>query len=165
PRDWSSDVCSSDLACVLTTVGNTVFVGAGTACAPGTSATSMSATGPTFTLPAPTLGFAVSKVVSLPGGPVAGQPVTYWIVVTNTGQATLTNMTLWDTVSPVIMSPVTTQPSGINAPVVTQAGTGTYFVWSSGPSFTLSTTGAVNTFTITVTGTIGQVCATTAVSE
>src|SRR5207247_66231 len=97
---------------------------------------------PTFTLPAPILAYTVQKVVVAPST-VTGQPVKYLIVVTNTGATTLTNLSLWDTVSPVVMGATALEPSGFATPAVTQAaGGGTLFVWTSGPSFTLSVSGA-----------------------
>src|SRR6185503_8794648 len=144
------------VVCVSTTVSNTAFVSAGTSCA--VSATSMSASAPTFTLPAPVLAYTVQKLTVAPST-VIGQPVKYLIVVTNTGATTLTNLSLWDTISPVVQGATALEPSGFATPVVTQvAGGGTLFVWTSGPSFTLSVSGAGATFTITVSGTVGTVC-------
>src|SRR6185436_18713937 len=151
------------VVCASTTVGNTAFVSAGTLCA--VSATFMSASSPTFTLPAPVLAYTVQKLTVAPST-VIGQPVKYLIVVTNTGATTLTNLSLWDTISPVVLGATALEPSSFPTPVISQvAGGGTLFVWTSGPSFTLSVSGAGSTFTITVSGTVGTVCVPTTVSN
>src|SRR6185436_16175730 len=149
------------VVCASTTVGNTAFVAASSAC----SATFMSASSPTFTLPAPTLTYTVQKLAVVPS-PLTGQPVKYLIVVTNTGGTTLTNLTLWDTLSPVVQGATALEPSGFPTPAVTQvAGGGTLFVWTSDPTFTLPIAGAASTFTITVSGTVGTVCVNTTVGN
>ncbi|MEK7476769.1 MAG: FlgD immunoglobulin-like domain containing protein [Candidatus Coatesbacteria bacterium] len=104
---------------------------------------------------------AVSKTVT-PAVPGIGGPLAYRIVVTNGGAGTVTSLTVVDTVSPVFVNPVTDQPGGFGAPVVTQVpGAGTRYEWSAG---SLSM-GPNASLTFTITGQAGFVCAAQAVSN
>ncbi len=148
--------------CVQTDVSNTAFVIAGTPC--GLSATmSMSSSAPKFTVTAPILNFTVDKTQT-PANPGIGETVTYRIVVTNSGEVTVENFSLTDTVSPVVRNVTTQQPTGFGAPAVTQLTfpeTGTRYVWSAtGLSFIPGLD-----MTFTMTGRMGLVCAPTQVSN
>lgn len=66
----------------------------------------------------------------IPANPVAGGPVTYQLVVTNTGAATVTDLTVVDTTSPVVVGATTSQPTGIPPPAIASVPSGTRFVWS-----------------------------------
>jgi len=109
----------------------------------------------------PVAGIAAQKTQT-PALPTIGGPVTYRIVVANTGSATLASLTVVDTISPIIASTVTAQPPGFGAAVVTQvAPSGSRFVWSgTGLNMTPGTA-----YTFTVTGTVGVPCADTALSS
>jgi uncharacterized repeat protein (TIGR01451 family) len=90
-----------------------------------------------------------------------GESVTYQIVVTNTGMATLTDVAIVDTISPVVTGAATEQPAGFGAPVVSQVAGGTRYVWSgSGLTFYPG-----NSLTFTVTGTIGSLSTDTVISN
>jgi hypothetical protein len=90
-----------------------------------------------------------------------GAPVTYTIVVANVGGATITNLTVVDTVSPVVVGAAAGTPAGWAAPVANGGASGTMFVW----------TGAGLTFypgtstTFTISGNYGVVCTATQVSN
>ncbi|MEK7474566.1 MAG: hypothetical protein AAB152_02925 [Candidatus Coatesbacteria bacterium] len=107
-----------------------------------------------------TVGLTVVKTQT-PVAPGIGELVTYRVVVTNTGTGMLTNLTLTDTLSPVVVSASASEPSGWPTPAVTQAAAGTLFSWSNGapglaPGMAL---------TFTITGRMGLVCANTQVSN
>jgi len=55
---------------------------------------------------------------------VAGGPVTYSIVVTNTGQVTVTGVTVTDTLAPIVLSATASEPSGFPTPIVFWRGFG-----------------------------------------
>ena len=55
----------------------------------------------------------------VPAEPSTGAAVTYQIVVTNTGEATISSLTVVDTISPVVVVGTPTQPGAFAAPVVT----------------------------------------------
>ncbi|MEK7477675.1 MAG: hypothetical protein AAB152_18815, partial [Candidatus Coatesbacteria bacterium] len=144
------------LICAPTPVSNTAYLVARTAC----STTRMASNETDFSIPVP--GSAVTVVKTQTGGNGIGEPVTYQIDITNTGVAPVEDITLVDTVSPVVTGVTTTEPGGFAAPaVVSVAGTGTRYVWSA--------TGiglvAGNTLTFTINGTMGLVCADKAVSN
>jgi len=137
--------------CAPATVSNTAYVMAASAC----TATRMYSNGTDFTLTAPALGFSVVKQVS-PSSPQVGESVTYRIIVTNTGGATIENVTVVDTVSPVVAGVATEQPSVFSPPTVSEDGNATRYVWSASGLTMLP--GA--SYTFTVTGQIGSVCST-----
>ncbi|MEK7767628.1 MAG: hypothetical protein AAB368_15465, partial [bacterium] len=97
------------------------------------------------------------KSLSLfPANPGPGSDVRYQVVVTNTGAATITSLTVTDTVPNWIPAWTisTAQPAGIMSATRYDAGSGTLFVWSSG---------AVNLtpgmgFTFTIYGSVSMVC-------
>ncbi|MEK7474689.1 MAG: kelch repeat-containing protein [Candidatus Coatesbacteria bacterium] len=141
------DVCSAQ-------VSNSSYVTASGSC----SATSVSGvTG--FALGPPALGVSITATVT--GGGCLLCPVGYTIVVSNTGAATITQLVLTDTVSPVVTGASADQPAGMPPAVVTQTAGGTLFSWSDG-GLTLPP-GA--SFTFTITGTAGSVCADTVVTS
>jgi uncharacterized repeat protein (TIGR01451 family) len=103
--------------------------------------------------------FTVKKSVA--GGGAVGAPVTYTIVVANIGGATIANLTLVDTVSPVVVGAVAGTPPGWPAPVVTGGASATMFVWSgAGLTFYPGTS-----TTFTISGNYGVVCVATQVSN
>ncbi|MEK7474001.1 MAG: hypothetical protein AAB152_00065 [Candidatus Coatesbacteria bacterium] len=134
-------------------VSNTAYLTAATAC----TATKLASSASAFVLTAPILAITVVKTRT-PAVPAIGFAVGYEIVVTNTGSATVDDVTVVDTVSPVVTGIVTTQPGGFAAPVVTSlAGTGTRYVWS-GTGLGLAPGG---TLTFRADGVAGSVCTAT----
>lgn len=102
---------------------------------------------------------AVAKEQVTTGG--IGSPVTYRIIVSNTGGVTLTDVTVSDTIAPVIMNTATDQPAGFGLPVVAPVVSGTRYVWTgTGLSFQPGTA-----YTFTITGTVGSACTATDVSN
>ena len=145
------------VTCAATVIGNTAYVSAGTACAAGIL--SSSAASGTFTLSPPALAVQVQKTMA--GGTWPGQAVSYSVIVTNAGSATITNLVIVDTVSPVVVGAVAGTPAGWASPVVTSVASGTLFAWTgSGLTFYPGTT-----TTFTISGSIGVVCAATQVSN
>ena len=65
-----------------------------------------------------------------PVSPGTGQAVTYQIVVSNVGSATIEVLEIVDTVSPVVTMVTTDQPAVFAPPTVSQVLTGTRYVWS-----------------------------------
>jgi uncharacterized repeat protein (TIGR01451 family) len=140
--------------CAATTVGNTAWVTAGAACGP-LSSFYTNATG--FAIPAPALGFVVTRQ-QVPASPQVGEPLTYRLIVANTGGATVTDLTVTDTVSPVLTGVGTAEPSGFGPPaIVSIAGAGTRYAWSAGALAFFPGTA----YTFTISGTVGLVCAPT----
>ncbi len=93
-----------------------------------------------------------------PASPVSGGPVDYLLVVTNTGAATLTTVTVTATLPAMIAVTGSEQPVGVPAPVVTGTASGTQYVWSAaGPTLA---PGASWSFTLS--GAMGVPCAATA---
>jgi len=109
-------------------------------------------------LPAPSVAPAKLRT---PPTPVTGAAVTYRLVVTNAGSATVMDVTMTDTVSPVITGVVADQPSGFIAPVVTQVTGGTRYVWSA----TGISLANGQSLTFTLTGQVGVVCGATTVTN
>jgi uncharacterized repeat protein (TIGR01451 family) len=108
----------------------------------------------TVLIHAPQYALDVRKFVST-AAPGPGDPVTYRIVVTNTGIATVTGLTVSDTVSPVITNLSPDEPVGFPAPaVVSVAPGGTRFVWDAG-ALPLS---PGMSWTFTVAGRGGEIC-------
>ncbi|MEK7767340.1 MAG: hypothetical protein AAB368_14005, partial [bacterium] len=62
---------------------------------------------------------ASASLVQLPVAPGIGEPVTYRIVVTNTGGATLTSVTVVDTVAAAVWGQAEEHPAAFAAPVIT----------------------------------------------
>src|SRR6266516_2323045 len=58
------------------------------------------------------------RKIQAPASPVVSGPLTYNVVVTNTGITTITNLLVVDTVSPVLTGASFDQPGGIAVPVV-----------------------------------------------
>lgn len=105
---------------------------------------------------------AVSAVkTQTPTTPGVGEPVTYTIVVTNTGGATIDNLVVVDTVSPVVMGATTDQPSGFTVVGPIQVAGGTRYEWTGSGLFMTPGT----SFTFTITGTVGSVSAPTTVNN
>src|SRR5207247_11448385 len=84
----------------------------------------------------------------------------YRCVAADVGAATMTVLTLADTLSPVVRGATAMEPSGLATPVISQvAGGGTLYLWT----VAAMPPGAVYTFTIT--GAAGVVCAPTGVTN
>ncbi|MEK7475650.1 MAG: kelch repeat-containing protein [Candidatus Coatesbacteria bacterium] len=141
--------------CFQATVSNTAYLATVASC----TATVLGSNVTGFTLALPVMSASVMKTQT--GGGGVGAPVEYMIHVTNTGGVVIDGLTIVDTLSPVLSNAVTAQPPPFAAPVVTSAaGSGTRYVWSAA-GVNLA---PAQTLTITVTGEMGYVCATTAVS-
>ncbi|MEK7765146.1 MAG: hypothetical protein AAB368_02810, partial [bacterium] len=139
--------------CQSTVVGNTVWVAAASGCA----ASLTMAASDQFTLPAPVVSFTLSKTQT-PANPNIGDTVTYLITMVNTGTATIQNISITDTISPVLTS-VTT--SGLGTPVVTASAGGTLYTWT-GQNIAFRP-GSIGT--VTITGQVSPVCQATLVSN
>ncbi len=115
-----------------------------------------------FLLTPPPTSVAVSNS-AVPGSTPVGTPVRYRIVVSNTGGATITSLTLVDTISPVVTGATGFEPGGFATPVVTSVASGTRYVWTASPVSLAP--GAAYTFTISGTvgtATVGSVVSNTA---
>ena len=135
------------VACAPTTVTNTAYVETAAGCSVNRIATNGVAA-----LVTPPVA-AISVVArQTPAGPSSGQAVTYRIVVTNLGTATLTALTVTDTVSPAVTGAAGSQPAGWAPAAITEAApTGTVFAWSNSSL----TFGPQASLTFTITGTVG----------
>ncbi|MEK7766075.1 MAG: kelch repeat-containing protein, partial [bacterium] len=111
--------------CAATDVSTTVAASGSSACGAGAGTLNNAA----FSLAVPATAFTVAKTQT-PAAPTIGGTVTYRVVVTNTGAATIGSLSLVDTVSPVIVSATTGTPSGFLPPSVAQAAGGTRYEWS-----------------------------------
>ena len=142
--------------CATTTVSNTAYVVASSPCLPQVAAL----TGPVgFMLVSPTVSIASSLQQTNPTG--IGSPMTYRIIIQNTGTATMSSLVVTDTVSGSLVNATSSEPAGFPAPLVASVASGTNFFWSSTAlSFA---PGAVWTFT--VTGLMGSVCGNASVSS
>jgi uncharacterized repeat protein (TIGR01451 family) len=141
--------------CGPTSVSNTALVSAGTGC--GAVEAAASAVG--FVVDASALAIAAVKEEATTGR--IGETVTYRIVVTNTGVATITDLTVIDTVSPVVVGTITDQPVGFGVPGIAQAASGSEYTWSaSGLNFLPGTS-----LTFTITGSVGLVSTATQVAN
>jgi len=143
------------LVCASTPVDNTALAAVTSDCAMVTQLDTTS-------------GFTVSPVTDLtvvktqsPVSPSMGEPVTYSIVVTNTGVTTINDLIVVDTVSPVVTGVVLDQPAGFTALVPVQVAGGTRYEWTGSGLF--MTPGV--SFTFTITGTVGSVSAPTTVNN
>lgn len=147
------------LVCSETDVSTTAFASAGGACVGTTDAP---ANNTWFAVESPAAGLVISQAAS--GGGGAGAPVTWQIVVTNVGAATMANLTLTDSVSPLLMNQAPSQPAEMGPPTVTGAGSsGTRYVWSAAGMPTGLQPG--KSFTFTVTGVAGTICSPADVSN
>ncbi|MEK7477648.1 MAG: hypothetical protein AAB152_18670 [Candidatus Coatesbacteria bacterium] len=113
-----------------------------------------------FVVPAPVTGLTIVKTQT-PASPGTGSPVTYRIVVANSGDATITSLTVTDTISPVVTAAAGDQPAGFGAASVTNSSSGTLFGWNSAAA----NLGPGKSFTFTITGVVGPICVQTAVSN
>ncbi|MEK7765483.1 MAG: hypothetical protein AAB368_04525, partial [bacterium] len=115
----------------------------------------------TFTIFTPVLSTSVTKIQA-PLAPGIGEGVQYTITVQNTGGATIQNLTVTDTISPVVVGVTPGQPVGFGAPlVVSVPGTGTRYEWyATGVNFLPGTTR-----TFTLSGFVGAVCGVTTVTN
>jgi len=101
-----------------------------------------------------TVGVAVSQGQA-PATPVSGEAVGYLITVVNTGDEVLTDMLVMDTIAPQVTA-ATTDQDPLFAVAVTQGATGTVYAWSAtGLSMAWG-----DSFTFTITGTVGVTCGT-----
>jgi hypothetical protein len=102
-------------------------------------------------------GVAVAVEQTPPTGSalVSGDAVAYRIVVANTGSATLSSLTLVDTVARMIVDQVYDQPAGFGTPAIFDVlATGTRYIWSAtGLDFYPGTA-----YTFTVSGAVGLPC-------
>jgi len=144
------------LVCAPTLVSNTAYIVASTVC----STTELFTNAVGGQVQPPVTGITVSKTQT-PASPAIGDPVTYQIVVTNVGGATIENLIVVDTVSPVIVGQTTDQPTAFSLVVTPVVPSGTQYEWNaSGLNMMPGTS-----FTFTITGTVGVVSAATAVSN
>jgi len=144
------------VVCADTPMGGSAYVSAGSAC--GT--TEMFTNGASCdVLAASLVTSAVVAKEQAPASPGIGEALTYRIMVTNIGTATISDLVVADTVSPVLTGLTFSQPAGFGPPVITQVAGGTQYTWSrTGFNMTLGAT-----YTFTVTGKVGVVCADTPV--
>ncbi|MEK7764885.1 MAG: hypothetical protein AAB368_01485, partial [bacterium] len=143
-----------------TAVTNTSWVEASAGC--GTTRVQAAAGG--FAVGAPVAAVTIVQTQS-PASPASvtfGTAVTYRLVVTNAGSATLDALSVTDTVGPALEVASADGPGAFGAPVVTGgvAG-GTRYVWSAaGLAITPGTS-----YTFTVTGSAGLTAAATTVTN
>lgn len=136
--------------CLPTTVNNTAYGRAASDCRNAAKLSNQTS----FSLPAPSLNFTVAKEQA--GAWTTGSAVTYRVIVRNTGAATIRNLIVVDTVTPLLVGQATAQPAGFLAPAITHvAGSGTRYEWSA--SFLNFYPG--DSYTFSVTGTVAPVCA------
>ncbi len=136
------------VVCAPTAVSNTAYIIAGNTC----TTTRMFTNAVGTVVQPPVTGITVVKIQT---------PLTYQIVVTNTGTATIENLIVVDTVAPEVTGVTQDQPSGFTALGPAQLGSGTWYAWSgSGLSLTPG-----QSFTFTITGAAGVVCSQTMVSN
>lgn len=141
--------------CNTTTIGNTAYWEASWPCVAGGLS---SAKADTFVVPAAST--AISVVHAITGGAGAGAPVTFRIDVTNMGTATVTGLTLADTLSPLLVNVLSSQPGAFGPPSVAASGTATVYGWTA----TGLTFGPGQTFTFTLSGNVGVPCASSVLS-
>ncbi len=136
--------------CAATTIGNTAYWAAAVPCVGSAAGTAYAAS---FAIPAPSSILTVTQAVV--GGSGIGSPVTYRLDVTNVGSATVTGMAISDTLSPVVMNATGDQPAGFGTLSVVSTGSGTAYGWSA----TGLTWSPGVTYSFSITGNIGLVCA------
>ncbi len=140
------------LVCMSTVVPNEAYIEASTICSATGSVTNQ------VSFIVQPLGVAVVAEQVTTGG--VGDPVTYQIVVTNTGGATVENLMVTDTVSPVVRVLVRDQPAGFTSLGPAQVSSGTWYGWSNSAPLSFK---PGQSYTFTITGTVGAVCVTTVV--
>ena len=144
------------LVCAPTTVSNRAWVRTDTLCGGTTVVTNAVA----FTVAPPVLSLAVDKQ-QIPTAPGIGEVVRYQVVVTNVGTATVRELLVVDTVAAEVTGVTQDQPPGFTALGPLQVSSGSWYGWSgSGLSLTPEAS-----FTFTITGRVGLVCAPTLVSN
>ncbi|MEK7764835.1 MAG: kelch repeat-containing protein, partial [bacterium] len=125
---------SAGIVCTPTNVNNEGYVVAEGGCVTYSGVTNQTS----FMLMSPVPMFTADKTQS-PASPVIGQSVTYRIQVQNTGTATITSLTVVDTVPFPVTGIVAERPTGMGMPVVADVpGTGTRYVWTLGGGGPLS---------------------------
>src|SRR5207245_589681 len=112
-----------------------------------------------FVIPTPAVGITVTQ--NQIGGAGSGDAVTFQIVVTNTGAATVLSLMVSDTLPGFVVNQATDQPTAMGPPSITQVGSGTRYEWSA-MGLTFSPSGS---YTFTITGTLGSVCVPSALSN
>ncbi|MEK7476764.1 MAG: FlgD immunoglobulin-like domain containing protein [Candidatus Coatesbacteria bacterium] len=142
--------------CGSGSVSNTAFVAGASACQAGGQASNVTG----FVVAGPAVAITVTDTQSVPS-PGTGAPLAYTIQVTNTGSATVTSMTVVDTVSPLVTGVVAAQPGAFGAPVVTSVAGGTRYEWSA-TGLALAPGGV---YTFSLTGAVGVVCGPVAVGN
>ncbi|MEK7767259.1 MAG: PQQ-binding-like beta-propeller repeat protein [bacterium] len=110
--------------------------------------------------PVPPIFLTISKTCT-PMTPGIGDPLTFRIVVENTGAITVNDLLLIDTVSPSLIEAASAQPPGIAAPLVSGSAGGSLYVWSAGGVSLFPG----EAFTFTISGRVGLVCAPTVVEN
>jgi uncharacterized repeat protein (TIGR01451 family) len=131
-------------SCWAGNVSNTVWVGAFDSCVPANKNASGSMVCDSFVLAPPPLTISVVKTVT-PTNPVTGGPVSYKIIVTNTGSATITTLKITDTLTANV-----TYTAQTSSPAMTWNGnTSGVLGWYSG-ALTLN---PLQSVTVTIDGT------------
>ncbi|MEK7476697.1 MAG: hypothetical protein AAB152_13835 [Candidatus Coatesbacteria bacterium] len=143
------DVCAS------TAVSNTGYAYFEAPCAAGETASGVEG----FAIVGPLFQIGVTNTQTAWTG--VGAPVSYQIVITNTGAVNVDDLIIVDTVSPEVVGVTTTRPLGWAAPVVTSVAGGTRYEWA-GTGLALAPAG---TLTFTIDGAAGLVCASTGLSN
>lgn len=133
--------------CTAATLSSTVLVQAGNPM----GATESMAAAPLFALAPPSTGVAISLLRS-PASPVSSGPISYRLVVVNSGAATLTTLTIVDTLHPLVTVTGSNQPAVLGAPTVTGGVSGTRYVWTAAGPGLLPPGQAL---TVTITGFLG----------
>jgi uncharacterized repeat protein (TIGR01451 family) len=93
-QTWTLTITGTNTSCFAGLVSNTAWITAASVC----SATAYKALDDGYALTAPGPSIAVIKT-AIPANPANGAPVTYNILVTNTGVVTLTNLMVTDTLA------------------------------------------------------------------
>src|SRR5439155_27389057 len=83
-----------------------------------------------FPVTPPVTSVVVSKQQTTAGG--SGAAITYRVIVTNNGTATVTNVTVTDTVSTVVTGQATAQPGVFAPPTAVAVAGGFRYVWTAG---------------------------------
>ena len=113
------------MVCAPTSITNTAFVNASSA----SSNIKNISNGLGFIVLPSKSDIAVATTNSS-ANPAAGSVLTCRITVQNTGAATISALVVTDTLSPVIVNPVASQPVGWSAPTIDSVTGGTRFTWS-----------------------------------
>src|SRR6185503_16601920 len=96
---------TTGVVCLPTAISNTAFAVASAFC--GQQAVLSNPVGSDIQ-PPPAAGLVASEIQI--GGGGTGSPLRYLLIVTNTGSVTVTDLTVTDTVSAVLVSQTTDQP-------------------------------------------------------